>query len=176
MKAVFVNRNKCISCGSRDLKKLSEGRFIDEPLYSYLTNDPWGVSPLPFIDEEKWIFVQCNNCSQKFHKRILNDEWLQRYYSEWISADSIEEFDRNISGTWKFEKAIHSIERILLIEKATRKLVKDKNVNILDFGCGDGDFLEACRLFGFECTGVEFSTSRYQRRGIDFFSFSTGRD
>ena len=169
MKAVFVDRNECITCGGCDLKTLSEGRFTDEPLHSYLTNDPWGVSPLPFINHEKWTFVQCNNCFQKFHKRILNDEWLKIYYSEWISAKSIEEFHKNISGTSRFEKAKHSVERILLIEKATRKIAKNKVVKILDFGCGDGDFLEACQLFGFECTGVEFSESRYKRRGIDFY-------
>ena len=169
MKAVFVDRNECITCGGRDLKTLSKGKFTDEPLHSYLSNDPWGISPLPFIDEEHWVFVQCNDCSQKFHKRILSDEWLETYYSKWISADAIEEYHENVSGTLRFDKAKHSVERILLIEKATRELSKNKKVKILDFGCGDGDFLEACRLFGFECTGVEFSESRHQRRGIDFY-------
>ena len=170
MKAVFVNRNECITCGSKDLQSLSKGKFTDEPLYSYLLNDPWGISPLPFIDEEQWNFVKCNDCTQMFHKQILNNEWLQIYYSQWISADAIEEYHKKISGILKFEKARHSVERILLIEKATRKISKNKVVKILDFGCGDGDFLEACQLFGFECTGVEFSESRYQRRGIEFFS------
>lgn len=169
MKAVFVNRNKCITCEGKDLKTLSKGRFTDEPLRSFLLNDPWGVSPLPFIDEEQWIFVQCNDCSQKFHKRILNDEWLEIYYSKWISSDAIEEYHKNVSRTARFDKAIHSIERILLIEKATRQITKNKEVKILDFGCGDGDFLEACQLFGFKCTGIEFSEARYERRGIDFY-------
>ncbi|MCI5180351.1 MAG: class I SAM-dependent methyltransferase [Candidatus Electrothrix sp. AW3_4] len=169
MKAVFINRNECITCGGRDLQSLSKGKFTDEPLYGYLSNDPWGVSPIPFIDEEQWDFVQCNDCFQKFHKRILNEEWLQTYYSKWISADAIEEYHKEISDSSKFEKAKHSVERVLLIEKATRKISENKAVNVLDFGCGDGDFLEACQLFGFKCTGVEFSESRYQRRGIDFY-------
>ncbi len=172
MKAVFVNREECITCGDTNLHSLSKGRFTEEPLYSYLTNDPWGVSPLPFIDEEHWKLVQCESCSQKFHARILDEKWLQTYYSEWISSDSITAYSEKIAKNSKFAKAKHSVERALLIEKATRSLRGKKAVRILDFGCGDGDFLSMCQLFGFKCAAIEFSSSRHQRRGIDVYPSS----
>lgn len=170
MQAIFVNRKECITCGGSNLNSLSKGKFTDEPLYSYLMNDPWGISPLPFINEEHWNFVQCSDCSQKFHQRILNEEWLQTYYSEWISSDAIAAYykAKNGGGT-KFEKAKHSVEHVLLIEKVTRELRGKEAVKLLDFGCGDGDFLTACQLFGFESSGIEFSSSRQQRSSIDFY-------
>lgn len=169
MKAVFVDREECITCGGTDLRSLSQGMFSEDPLNGYLTRDPWGVSPLPYIDQEHWDFVQCNDCSQKFHKRILNEEWLQTYYSEWISADAIDEYYEVEGYGSKFEKTKYNIERILLLEKTTRVIRENGTVKILDFGCGDGDFLAACQIFGFECFGIEFSASRHQRRNIDFY-------
>ena len=169
LKAVFVNREECITCGDTNLHSLSQGKFTDEPLHSYLTNDPWGVSPLPFIDGEHWNLVQCESCSQMFHARILDDKWLQTYYSEWISSNAIDAYAELSGGNSKIEKAKHSVERVLLIEKATRSLRGKGTVKVLDFGCGDGDFLSSCQLFGFNCVGIEFSASRHQRRSIDFY-------
>ena len=51
-KAVFRDRNVCIGCGGGDLKTLSQGKFSDKPLFDYLKNDPWGVSPIPYIEDE----------------------------------------------------------------------------------------------------------------------------
>ena len=104
-----------------------------------------------------------------FHARILDDKWLQTYYSEWISSNAIDAYAELSGGNSKFEKAKHSVERVLLIEKATRSLRGKGTVKVLDFGCGDGDFLSSCQLFGFNCVGIEFSASRHQRRSIDFY-------
>lgn len=170
LKAEFRERNECITCQSKDLTTLSKGKFVDEPLHGFILTDPWGTSPLPFIDEESWHFVQCSNCGQKFHKRILTDEWLQTYYSEWISAAAIEDFlERSAQSNTKFEKAKRWVEHVLQIEKHTRVLQKERPVRILDFGCGDGDFLSHCAQFGFDCHGIDFSSSRYERSNIDFY-------
>ncbi len=168
-KAIFIEREACITCGAENLITLSKGRFTDNPLNGFLANDPWGKSPLPYIDEESWLFVQCANCSQKFHKKILNDDWLNIYYSEWISADAIDAYNlENPDKISIFNKAKANVEHVLQIEKSTRTLRGGSSVKILDFGCGDGDFLSCCSMFGFECHGVEFSEARYQRRNIDF--------
>ena len=168
-KAVFRNRECCITCGGRNLKTLSRGRFTNEPLRGFLEKDPWGVSPLPFVEHETWEFVQCADCSQKFHKRILNDEWLDICYSEWISAESIEAFHLALGADAKLERAKHFIERALLVEKSTRSLRGADDPKILDYGCGDGDFLACCELMGFECTGVDFSDARRKRRKTSFY-------
>ena len=172
-KASFTSRDACITCGNTRLKTLSSGSFKEGPVHEYLSSDPWGVSPLPYIEHETWRFVQCEACGQKYHQRILDDTWLATYYSEWISAESIEEyFEICTNGRVhenKYGKGVHDVERVLLLERATRRLRGDGPVSILDFGCGDGDFLFACELFGFQGVGVEFAASRSQRRKVDFF-------
>lgn len=40
--AQFITRTHCITCEKTSLSELSTGKFVDEPLFSFLNNDPWG--------------------------------------------------------------------------------------------------------------------------------------
>ncbi len=51
--AEFIERTSCINCGSRRAAELSSGFFNDEPLRTFIENDPWGESPLPYIKGQK---------------------------------------------------------------------------------------------------------------------------
>lgn len=171
VEAKFDVREQCITCGSSDFTTLSEGRFADDPLHGFLSNDPFGENPLPYLANAEWTFVQCKDCDQKFHQRILNDEWNNIYYSRWISSGSISEHAK-VTGKFGtqayFEKGRHAVERILQIERLTRSLRGTDPIRVLDFGCGEGKFLAAAATFGFECVGVEFSAARNKTKVIDF--------
>lgn len=169
--AEFVTRSSCITCQSENIQQLSSGRFHDEPLNGFLKRDPWGESPLPFLKDANWDFVQCKNCGQKFHRSILTDKWLGIYYSKWMSSESIEEFYDRRKSKFKheYDKGVHAAERMLAIEKLTRPIRKEEPVRVLDFGCGAGEFLALCADFGFETVGVEFSVAREKTRRVQFF-------
>ena len=140
--AEFVTRTSCITCKSDELSQLSRGRYSDEPLRSFLANDPFGEDPLPHLLEAEWCFVQCQSCGQKFHQKILSPEWNKIYYDRWISSEAIEELGRarGIHGFHAdFGKGKHATERVLQIELLTRKL------------------------------RVEFSAAREKTKVIDFF-------
>ena len=172
MQAQFVTRDTCINCGGARLETLSSGRFTDEPLLGFLRNDPHGEDPLPHLQEARWTFVRCSDCGQKFHRDILDDEWLGVYYDRWISAEAIEEHARRKGRAGfpsAFDKGVHAVERILLIERLTRELRGSDPVRVLDFGCGGGGFLATGACFGFEAVGVEFSAAREAKRGVEFF-------
>ena len=171
--AEFDVREQCITCGSEEFSTLSEGRFADEPLHGFLANDPFGEDPLPYLMNADWRFVQCKNCGQKFHQKILNEEWINTYYSRWISSEAIAEHAK-VTGKFgfmaNFEKGRHAVERILQLERLTRSLRGNDPVRVLDFGCGEGKFLATAANFGFECVGVEFSAARNKTKLIDFLS------
>lgn len=170
--AGFVTREACITCGSGNLRELSRGRFHAAPLRDFLEADPFGEDPLPHLRDAEWCFVQCGDCSQKFHQRILDPEWNGIYYNQWITSEAIEEHARNhgnIGFHADFAKGTHAVERILQIERLTRGLRGADPVRILDFGCGEGRFLATCASFGFECMGVEFSAARQKTKVMDFF-------
>ena len=171
--AQFRQRTECITCGAKDFTTLSSGNYKDDPLDTYLANDPFGVDPRPFLRDAKWEFVQCQACGQKFHRNILNDEWIGIYYSEWITSESLEIF-RSRKGSSSFaqnhKKGIHATERALLIEKMSRGIRGSDPVRVLDFGCGEGIFLSVCAGLGFEGVGVEFSEARKAEQRIDFYA------
>lgn len=161
--ATFIERNNCINCDSTRLTELSGGLFSEEPLRSFIENDPWGQNPMPFIANQRWSFVQCDDCRQKFHRNVLSEEWNNVRFSQWMTEEAIrtfEESDENLSdhfGTAK-SNAAHAV----CIENATRQLRGDDPVRVLDFGCGWGEFLSMCDLFGFVGCGIDRSSHRRQ--------------
>ena len=70
--AQFIDRSICINCGSKRLDVLSRGNYNDDPLRTFINEDPWGEHPFPFLQHEHWIFNRCKDCFQTFHKRILS--------------------------------------------------------------------------------------------------------
>ena len=72
--AQFVQRLRCINCRSSKLKLLSSRPFYENPLHDILANDPWGENPLPYLRGKRWTFVECEQCTQKFHRDVLSPE------------------------------------------------------------------------------------------------------
>jgi 2-polyprenyl-3-methyl-5-hydroxy-6-metoxy-1,4-benzoquinol methylase len=167
--ANFIKRNHCISCSSADLQELSQGRYTDEPLRSFLAADPWGVDPLTFLREAKWSFVECKQCSQAFHRLILDSKWNERRFSEWMTSEAIHEFENRIGSNLpanRFNRAKQHTKHILRIEGLTGLLRQNEPVRLLDFGCGWGEFLQSCQHFGFDAIGVDRSTARRLRSTV----------
>lgn len=161
MEASFIDRDHCINCNSTRLTLLSSGRFGDEPLKSFIVNDPWGKSPMPYIQNKTWGFVQCAKCGQKFHRYVLSPEWNEIRFSQWMSQDAIEAFEAQIQTPMsRFEKSIEHVQHVLRLEKMTRGIRGEDPIRILDFGCGWGDFLATADRFGFIGYGIDRSSGR----------------
>ena len=159
--ATFVSRERCLGCYSTTLRALSSGSFDDDPLHGFIARDPWGENPLPFLRGARWEYVECADCSLTFQRHVLSPQWAERKFSRWISAEAIAEFERtHHSRQAVFDRGIHFTKHALQVEKLTRQLRGDGPVRILDFGCGNGEFLEQCRLYGFIAEGVDRSTAR----------------
>ena len=171
--AQFDTRANCITCGSEKLRVLSTGRYRDEPVHGFLTGDAYGENPAPSLRNASWTFVQCQECGQKFHRDVLNDEWQDIHYNRWITSEAIEQFYEQQGSTRfarLFEVGKHAVERMLIIEKLTRGIRGDEPVRLLDFGCGEGAFLAICANSGFESIGVEISAAREEKQQIEYFS------
>jgi 2-polyprenyl-3-methyl-5-hydroxy-6-metoxy-1,4-benzoquinol methylase len=165
--AEFAERLHCINCGSKQIAEVSRGKFTDQPLRGFIESDPWGESPLPYLQEAEWVLVRCRSCEQIFHGRILAPDWNQRRFASWMSADAIREFEareaaRSIGmaarklGTGRAHAA-----HALRIEKLTRAIRQPHEpVRLLDFGCGWGEFVLMGKLLGFDSRGVDRSAPR----------------
>jgi len=171
--AEFTERNHCINCNSTRLSEISHGRFMDPPLRDFLEADPWGESPVPYLQDAEWVLVRCSECQQLFHKRILNAAWNEQRFTTWMSADAIAKFEDErgwTSFSSKFDRARRHVEHVLRIEKFTRLIRGDRPVRLLDFGCGFGDFVCACERFGFDAVGVDRAKPRIASAVVRIYS------
>src|ERR1700682_4142626 len=137
--AKFACRATCINCQSNDLSELSSGQFDQGPLHDFLSADPWGENPVPYLAGERWSYVKCNACTQAFHARILSPEWSEIKFSRWMTAEAIAEFERTHPVN-PYDRAIHSTKHVLQLAS----LIDVRPLRLLDFGCGNGEFLTMC--------------------------------
>jgi len=158
---VLISRDRCIACGSAGLSELSGATFGDPPVRSFIESDPWGENPMPVLESERWSFVQCDECGQRFHGRILSKEWNEIRFSRWMSEDAIRQFEaQHASGG---TSAVAHVQHVLRL--------RDLGVRrVLDFGCGFGQFLEMCRSFGIDAVGVDRSHARRSGAGLEIFA------
>jgi SAM-dependent methyltransferase len=146
---IFASRDVCIACGSGELAEVAGGYFADEPLRSFIANDPWGENPLPILEKERWSLVRCA-CGQMFHRFILSPEWNAIRFSRWMNEEAIRKFEAEHG---KANNAPAHVQHVLrLRHRGARR--------VLDFGCGFGAFVEMCRLFALEAAGVDRSNAR----------------
>jgi 2-polyprenyl-3-methyl-5-hydroxy-6-metoxy-1,4-benzoquinol methylase len=170
--ARFIVRRECVSCRSGNLIELSAGRFDAGLVAQFIDQDPWGESPAPFLHGHTWSYVRCGECGLAFHRHILAPEWNERRFSKWMSQEAITAFEaRTRTPTYEFERAGHFVEHILQIELLTRSLRASNPLRLLDFGCGYGDFLAMCSMFGIEAYGVDRSAAkRDNNRFVNVFA------
>lgn len=160
-KAEFVERPGCINCGESEHDVVAEGTYSDEPLRGFLDADPWGVNPLPFLEGRPWSLRRCKSCNQMYHGLILNLEWNARRFAEWMSTDAIAEFDSR-SGKREADTQLRVGADRVAHALRIRKLVGDgtRPIRLLDFGCGWAEFVQQCKLMGFDAVGVDRSAPR----------------
>jgi SAM-dependent methyltransferase len=156
MSEIFLQRGRCIACGSSNLKNVAGGTFGSEPLRSFIDGDPWGENPLLVLSGESWSLVECTDCGQRFHGSILSPEWNEIRFSRWMSEDAIRQFEEEHGSN---HDAARDVQHALRL--------KDLGVRrLLDFGCGFGQFLEMCHLFGIEAVRVDRSNARRSGAGV----------
>lgn len=143
------------------MKTLSTGHFIDSPLREFIAADPYGERPEPYLQDAVWEYVRCRQCGTTFHRRVLSPPWTERLFEKWMTAEAIAEFERRIQSAEKlFGKGRGNVGHILNLEVLTRQLRKNNLMRLLDFGCGNGEFLLAAKTFSVEGVGVDRSAAR----------------
>jgi SAM-dependent methyltransferase len=162
-RAQFVERKNCIACDSVSLKTLDRGTFGQGPHRSMIEEGIWGTNPLPHLEDCEWELVECRDCGQVFHKRILTPEWDERRHAEWMTKEAMDRFEE-VHGYRRpqaiFDRARSDVERLLCLEKLTRGLRNGDTLRLLDFGCGWGRLVTLANLFGFSAHGVDRSNAR----------------
>jgi len=105
---------------------------------------------------EQFTLQRCRQCTFVLTNPRPDDSDLEKYY----------ESEKYISHTGKsyalFDSAYLIVRRFTLRWK-TRMVAQYQPSSVLDYGCGTGEFLEACQAMGWDCVGVEPSNKAKSR-------------
>lgn len=171
----FRERDNCISCGSLNLSPQWISKFNNEPTRSFIEKCHYSEDVIKLLGEETFSLVRCEDCGMTFHRRILTPQWLNLLYSQWINNAQIEHMEAEYYTSKQevlFSHGRQGTKHLLRLQKLL-KVNATKNLSILDYGCGDGYFLNLAKLFGFDTYGIDFSTVRNERaasRGMTIFN------
>lgn len=102
------------------------------------------------VSKESFVIVECENCSFKFTNPRPEAASIGQYYAseDYISHSNIK--------TGIINRAYHVVRSITIKQKV--ELINRQSPakgSILDYGCGTGTFLSACKKDGWEIRGVE---------------------
>ena len=104
-----------------------------------------------FLTEEEFSVVQCDKCKLRFTNPRPGFNEIMKYYdsSEYISHDTSYKSILTI---------IYTVARNFMLKRKYSIVRKySKGENILDVGCGSGEFLNYCKSKGSNTFGVELN-------------------
>lgn len=110
------------------------------------------------VSHETFTLVKCSNCNFTFTNPIPDLSQLGNYYDSpaYIShsprPSSIIDRAYILARTQTLKWKIRNI----------KKYHESQHLDILDYGCGTGDFLNACKIEGWNITGIEPSSGARQ--------------
>ncbi len=143
---------KCKLCESRDVFLLDRfsgkeiGAFIPRFNKTYKKNFS---KDLAIVDDDVFLLVRCRSCTFSFIANPLSSKNLHKLYEEIIDS----------SATQKISK--QSEHRSLFLNIWLDILAFTKSGQVLDIGCGWGEFLQIGLSLGFKCYGYEFDQKKY---------------
>ncbi|EJF09821.1 MULTISPECIES: bifunctional 2-polyprenyl-6-hydroxyphenol methylase/3-demethylubiquinol 3-O-methyltransferase UbiG [Pontibacter] len=105
------------------------------------------------VSKESFVIVECENCTFKFTNPRPDAASIDKYYEseEYISHSNIK--TGIINRAYHVVRSITTKQKVELINRHT-----PAKGAILDYGCGTGVFLNACKNDGWEIRGVEPNT------------------
>ncbi|MES1255643.1 MAG: class I SAM-dependent methyltransferase [Acidobacteriota bacterium] len=159
----FRERRQCILCGGGKLRSLWSGQFGDEPVMSWLQAFRYEVEVDDVLAREWFHRVRCLDCGITFHRFVLDEAGAAALYGEWISRAQIDAFEsvhRGSTPAAVFEGGVQAMKHLLRLARLCDNRSRTRPVALLDFGSGDGRFVAAARLLGFEANGVDPSPTR----------------
>lgn len=128
---IFVN--ECPICNSKHIKAELE-------LNDY------------FLSKEKFFINECKSCGFRFTNPQPLESEIEKYYN------SNEYISHNSSNGGLMSYLYRCIRGVSMKRKYRVIRSRYEKGSILDYGCGEGEFLKYCQSHGWKCEGIELNS------------------
>ena len=154
---MFLKRPECIICKQSNFKKVFNSSFIENNIKDYLINY-YNQKNFDLMENKIknnfFSLNKCEECNFLWQENVPDGEFLDDLYENYI--------DKNTS--LKKSSAHSQIRRdsfIIEFNKIKKRFNKDvSKINVLDFGCGWGNWALHAKNYGFNVFVFEVSKSR----------------
>ena len=147
----FVMRAVCPACASDKLMSLYMRPFSDPHMRAYMEIAYQGNVEYEYLEGQVYDILECLSCGLLFQANVLTPKGAQRLYDVWI--------DPLLAAQWNREKLRDRTIPCAILNFVERYLNR-KEVRILDYGAGLGEFCRLAKGFGFDVSAFEFSEER----------------
>ena len=167
MENIFIDIN-CPVCGGTRLKTVWQAtpkQFLSDFRKSYYNLDALGIG----LDTEFYI-KKCRDCSFVFvNPRFRSDLYdivyneakvKQNRKKEWVHREGNLKYLYNTHHKWSAAKILMRSISYLYKRFEKPKNENQKQIRLLDYGCGYGHLLDLCRIFEIDATGVDIDKYR----------------
>lgn len=153
----FEVRNVCPACESKHLKELYRQPYSSEILKKYLHHfySEQGNYDYSKVESAAYVLAQCNNCTCVFQTEIPNNALMQELYEEWLNPERTFQLFEQSYGLGYYTPQIRKAYRYIQLFKKN-----PKQITVLDFGMGWGNWLQIMKSFGCQVYGSELSAKR----------------
>ena len=104
------------------------------------------------VSQESFAIVCCSNCGFKFTNPRPTKNEISNYYQSEEYVSHADKSNTPINLAYKIVRSYTVKSKVSIVKKYS------KSRNILDFGCGTGNFLNACARQNILCFGLEPDT------------------
>ncbi len=101
------------------------------------------------VSKESFVIVQCENCSFKFTNPRPDESSIGQYYQSEEYISHTNKATGLTNQAYKIVRTYTIKQKVDLINRLSAK------GSILDYGCGTGNFLAACKKNGWQVQGYE---------------------
>lgn len=148
-----IERSECPLCGSNERKTL----FPVAPeifLGSNPTIDDDRLQASGLLDLPSIEIVECLKCQMRYCGQLLSPHWCDVFWNDVYIPDQSQAKILKIAKRLSNTRIWSSLFQIIL---AGTQVADGDTVNVLDLGCGWGDFLMTARSPGVRTIGIEIS-------------------
>ena len=155
----FDQRSCCPVCRGTDDKLLVSLPYSDPRLIGYLRNfySHHYLDDINYLNNAQYQLIKCNLCKFIYQREVPKPELLNRIYEKWINSEVAKELHYEHR---RFRSVILSEEMYQIYSLFTDNVSRE--IKILDFGMGWGEFAIMAKAFGADVYGTDLSETRMQ--------------